>query len=131
MKRLIIILLGMLAMVQVNAEMADSYEQNISFRKIKIKSDGNKEIQRAPYHGDLITSSYDVGIMQLELWFHYEVENAEVIITKDGETVAEETFYMLADEALECDFSGCDSGTYTVCVVADGEMYVIGTFNVS
>lgn len=118
-------------MVQANAQTQFESGQRVTFRKVDKGIKDNKGIKRSPYHGDFITSSYDVGIMQLELWFHYEVENAEVIITKDGETVAEETFYMLADEALECDFSGCDSGTYTVCVVADGEMYVIGTFNVS
>jgi len=62
----------------------------------------------------------------LTLWFHYAAENAEVLITKNGETVAEETFDMSANELLECDFSECESGEYTVYVAVDDVYQVLG-----
>lgn len=123
-------LLGLLVMVQVNAQAQFENSQCVTFRKVDKGIKGDKGIKRSPYHGDLVTSSCDYGMMQLSLWFHYKAENVEVIITNDGMTVAEETFDMDANEVLECDFSECGSGAYTVCVVVDGVVHVVGTFNV-
>ena len=46
------------------------------------------------------------------------------LITKDGETVAEETFDMSANELLECDFSECESGECTVSVAVGGAVQI-------
>lgn len=46
------------------------------------------------------------------------------MITKDGETVAEETFDMSANELLECDFSECESGECTVSVAVGGAVQI-------
>ena len=105
---------------------AQSQTQNISFRRKAIKSQGH--IYKAPYHGDLVTSFDGGNAETLTLWFHYAAENAEVIIMKDGETVADETFSMAANELLECDFSACESGEYTVSVVTNGEIQIVATY---
>lgn len=107
---------------------AQSQTQNISFRRKAIKSQGH--IYKAPYHGDLVTLFDGGNAETFTLWFHYAAENAEVIITKDGETVADETFSMAANELLECDFSACESGEYTVSVVANGEIDIIFAYSV-
>ena len=56
--------------------------------------------------------------------------NARFLITKDGETVMDETFDMSANELLECDFSDCESGEYAVYVAVDGVVQVVKMLNV-
>ena len=47
---------------------------------------------------------------------------------KDGEIVVDEMFCMAANELLECDFSACESGEYTVSVVTNGEIQIVATY---
>lgn len=107
---------------------AQGQGQPVRIRTTTIKIHNN--VHKAPYHGDAVTSSYSEPVALLTLWFHYAAENAEVLITKDGETVAEETFDMSANEQLECDFSECEAGEYTVYVAVDGVVQVMEILNV-
>lgn len=128
MKRAFVILMCMFAMAQLHAETELRETGNIHFRKVKPGLNSDKGIYRSPYHGDLVTSFDGGNAETLTLWFHYAAENAEVIITKGGETVADETFNMSANELLECDFSACESGEYTVSVIANGEIQIVATY---
>lgn len=130
MKNLFIIVMCMFAMVQLHAEKGWNGIDNVHFRSVKANTNAGKGIHHAPYHGDAVTSSYSEPTALLTLWFHYAAENAEVLITKDGETVADETFDMSANGQLECDFSDCDSGEYMVYVAVDGVVQVMEILNV-
>lgn len=130
MKNLFIIVMCMFAVVQLHAEAGWECFGNVHFRKVKPNIETGKGIHRAPYYGDAVTWSYSEPAALLTLWFHYAAENAEVLITKDGETVAEETFDMSANGQLECDFSDCDSGEYMVYVAVDGVVQVMEILNV-
>lgn len=52
----------------------------------------------------------------MALWFHYNTEKAQVVITKDGENVADDMFDVDANELLECDMSECGEGEYVVII---------------
>lgn len=128
MKRLFIILMCVMSMAQSFADTVWQKVGRVSYRKIKLGTGSSATVHRAPYYGDLVTSDYDVSAALLTLWFHYAAEDAEVIITCDGETIADVTLGMEANERLELDFSGCEIGEYTVSVAANGELQVVGTF---
>lgn len=83
----------------------------------------SNDLKRAPYKGSTVTFSYDSNLKTLSMWFHYEAEQAEIIITKEGEVVADDVFDMAANETLECDMSDCNEGEYVVCVQIDGEVF--------
>lgn len=121
MRKFFIVLFGFLLM---SSSLVRAYAQGqgqpVRIRTTTIKIHNN--VHKAPYHGDAVTSSYSEPAALLTLWFHYAAENAEVLITKDEETVAEETFDMSANEQLECDFSECEAGEYTVYVYVQGEL---------
>lgn len=131
MKRIIFIILCIFALTQTYAETALNNGGKVRFRikRNVIKTGG--VIHRAPYHGAAVTSSYDEQTSLLAIWFHYQADDAEVIIIKDGDTIVDETFNMAANELLECDFSECENGEYSVTIIADGEMFIIGTLYVS
>ncbi len=131
MKNLFIIVMCMFAVVQLHAEAGWECFGNVHFRKVKPNIETGKGIHRAPYYGDAVTWSYSEPAALLTLWFHYAAENTEIVIIKDGETIADETFDMSADEVLECDFSECEVGEYEVYVSAYGEAYVLGRFCVN
>lgn len=130
MRKFIIVILGFLLM---SASFVGAYAQgagkSVRVRTTVIKNTGN--VYKAPYHGDAVTWSYSEPAALLTLWFHYAAENTEIVIIKDGETIADETFDMSADEVLECDFSECEVGEYEVYVSAYGEAYVLGRFCVN
>lgn len=129
MRKFFIVLFGFLLM---SSSLVRAYAQGqgqpVRIRTTTIKIHNN--VHKAPYRGDAITSSYSEPAALLTLWFHYAAENAEVLITKDEETVAEETFDMSANEQLECDFSECEAGEYTVYVAVDGVVQVMEILNV-
>lgn len=131
MKNLFIIVMCMFAVVQLHAEAGWGCFGNVHFRKVKPNIETGKGIHRAPYYGDAVTWSYSEPAALLTLWFHYAAENTEIVIIKDGETIADKTFDMSADEVLECDFSECEVGEYEVYVSAYGEAYVLGRFCVN
>lgn len=129
MRKFFIVLFGFLLMSpSLVGAYAQGQGQPIRIRTTVIRNTGN--VHKAPYHGDAITSSYSEPAALLNLWFHYAAEHAEVVITKDGETVADEAFNMSANEQLECDFSECEAGEYTVYVTVDGVMQVVEILNV-
>lgn len=128
MKRVFIILMCVFAMSKIHADTEPIQNNNIHFRKVKPGLNSDKGIYRSPYHGDLVTSFDGGNAETFTLWFHYAIENAEVIITKDGEIVVDEMFCMAANELLECDFSACESGEYTVSVVTNGEIQIVATY---
>lgn len=126
MKKLFIAIMCVFVVTQLYAKTVDGNVSRVHFRTVKYNTNAGKSIHHAPYHGDAVTSSYDEMSSLLTLWFHYAAENAEVLITKNGETVAEETFDMSANELLECDFSECESGEYTVYVAVNDVYQVLG-----
>lgn len=84
------------------------------YKKIKISS--GTVVHKAPYNGEPVTSSYNLSDKTLTVWFHYNMDNAEVVIMKNGEVIASDVFDMEANEALEYDLSGCGEGEYGVIV---------------
>ena len=130
MKKLFVTIMCMFAITHLHAETGLDNVGNVHFREVKHNLNMGQSIHRAPYHGDATTSSYNDASALFTLWFHYAAENAEILITKDGETVAEETFDMSANELLECDFSECESGEYTVSVAVDGAVQIMEILNV-
>lgn len=77
--------------VCVSVDISAGFGQVCFTRKIKIRNGGITH--KAPYHGTPVTFSYSSEIKTLTLWFHYNMENAEVIITKDGEKL--QTMYSI------------------------------------
>lgn len=130
MKKLFIAIMCVFVATQLYAETGDGSVGRVHFRTVKYNTNAGQSVHRAPYHGDAITLSYNDASALFTLWFHYAAEDAEVLINKDGETVMDETFDMSANELLECDFSECESGEYTVYVMANGGMLFVGTNSV-
>ena len=114
MKRIVVIFMLFIGLSSI-------YAENVKYiRKKSIKS---ISIHRAPYHGAPVTFSYSSELKTLTLCFHYDMENAEVIITKDGEEIADDVFDMESNEILECDMSECGEGEYVIYVQVEGEVY--------
>ena len=130
MKKLFIAIMCVFVATQLYAETGDGSVGRVHFRTVKYNTNAGQSVHRVPYHGDAITLSYNDASALFTLWFHYAAENAEVLITKDGETVLEEMFDMSANELLECDFSECESGEYTVYVAVDGAVQIMEILNV-
>ena len=129
MRKIFLVLFSFLLMCPLIVEAnVQGQKKSVPIRRTVIRD--IRGIYKAPYHGDAVTSSYSEPAAVLTLWFHYAAENAEVLITKDGETVADETFDMSANEQLECDFSECEAGEYTVYVAVDGVVQVVEILNV-
>lgn len=125
MKQLIIILISVLFATNSFSKSCSIENLNVSFRKLKPTIANDNKICHAPYRGDAVTSSYDELGRVLTLWFHYGADNAEVKISKDGETIASETFDMSANDRLECDFSMCESGEYVICTFVGNVMQFV------
>lgn len=53
------------------------------------------------------------------------MDDVQVIITKDGETIAEGSFNISEEEQLECDMFDCESGEYTICIKVKEKLLVI------
>lgn len=85
-------------------------------------------VNKAPSQKEPVISFYDTTRKVFIVWFCCSEENAEIIITKDGETVALDVFNVNEDEGIECDMSECEKGEYVVYVVTDGAMQVLGSF---
>lgn len=103
---------------------------SVKMQKIFIPTNGTV-VHKAPYNGEPVTSSYNLSGKTLTIWFHYNMDNAEVVITKNGEVIASDVFDMEANEALEYDLSGCGEGEYAVSVMAGSviqsmEIFYIG-----
>lgn len=130
MKRLFLTVFSVFALICINADETYYYGNNISWRIIKKEIKGNGSVARAPYRGAAVTSFYDELGRMLTLCFHYGADDAEVKISKDGETIASEIFEMSANDRLECDFSMCESGEYTVSVIENASLHIVGTFYV-
>lgn len=97
MRNLLVFVMFMFVSVNISAD-----NGQVSFvRKIKITK--GDIAHKAPYHGAPVTFSYSSELKTLTLCFHYDMENAEVIITKDGEEIADDVFDMESNEILECD----------------------------
>lgn len=130
MKKLFIAIMCVFVVTQLYAETGDVSSGRVHFRTVKYNTNAGQSVHRTPYHSAAVTSSYNEASALFTLWFHYAAENAEVLITKDGETIVEETFDMSANELLECDFSECESGEYTIYMAVDGAVQVMEILNV-
>ena len=71
---------------------------------------------------------YDLQNKNIILEPQYEMDDVQVMITKNGETVAEESFNISEEEQLECDMLECESGEYTISVLANGQILMTKTF---
>lgn len=71
---------------------------------------------------------YDLQNKNIILEPQYEMDDVQVIITKDGETIAEGSFNISEEEQLECDMLECESGEYNVYILVSGEMQLYDTF---
>lgn len=100
---------------------------SVKMQKILIPTNGTV-VHKAPYNGEPVTSSYNPSDKTLTVWFHYNMDNAEVVITKNGEVIASDVFDMEANEALEYDLSGCGEGEYGLIVVVSRS--VVCSFNI-
>lgn len=125
----IFILLALVITSQMSAQdfTKDVVCNNISFNKIHITL-SNGDLNRAPYHGAPVTSSYSPELKTLTVWFHYNMEDAEIIITKNGEEVSDNVFCMNANDAVEYDLSECGEGEYAVYVQINGELQMTNIF---
>lgn len=123
MRRILAILMILVSFGKVSANNGFVCE----FRKIifvKGGSIGNK----APSHDMPITFFYDNLSNRFVVSFYVRVDNAEIIIIKDGEKLASDVFSVNEDEGIECNMSECEKGEYVVYVVTDGAMQVWGSF---
>lgn len=98
----------------------------VSIQKTLTK--GNDAICKAPSKDYIVTSSYNIQASLLYIFFEYSMTDVQVVITKNGETVAEESFNISEEEQLECDMLECESGEYTISVLANGQILMIKTF---
>ena len=85
-------------------------------------------INKAPYQNEPVISFYDTTQKVFIIWFCCSEENAEIIITKDGESVASDVFNVNAEEGIECDMSRYEEGEYIVYVVTDGGIQALNSF---
>ena len=130
MKKLFTICLCMFTILQTHAGYEWNSNCNVRLKTVKHVPTTTKGSHRAPYHGEAITSSFDEQAALLTLWFHYQTENTEVIITKDDETVVDETFDMAANEQLECDFTECENGDYMVNIYTQDGLQSTNRINI-
>jgi len=128
MRHLIVILLAFGISSQICAQ--DLNYENITYRMVCISNKDLKNIgiRHAPYHGAPVTSSYSPELKTLTVWFHYDMEDAEIIITKNGEEVSNNVFCMNANDAVEYDLSECGEGEYAVYVQVNGNMQLIDIY---
>lgn len=89
MKKLFIAIMCVFVVTQLYAETGDVSSGRVHFRTVKYNTNAGQSVHRTPYHSAAVTSSYNEASALFTLWFHYAAEDAEVLITKDGETVAE------------------------------------------
>ena len=128
MKKLFFILTCIISIITANANTLDFKISNVYF-KISPKGIGeNKDICHAPSSNEEIILLYDLQNKNIILEPQYEMDDVQVMITKNGETVAEESFNISEEEQLECDMLECESGEYTISVLANGQILMIKTF---
>lgn len=128
MRHLIFILLALGLSSQICAQ--DINYENITYQIVCISNKDLKNIgiRHAPYYGAPVTSSYSPELKTLTVWFHYNMEDAEIIITKNGEEVSDNVFCMNANDAVEYDLSECGEGEYAVYVQINGELQMTNIF---
>ncbi len=113
----------LMSFVEMNAE---SINNHINM-KLVVKSD--IVVHKAPsQEGSPMSFYYDTAQSIFLVWFNFIAENTEIIITKDGEQLASDIFYINEDEGIECNMSECEKGEYVVYVVTDGGMQVLDSF---
>lgn len=92
MKKLFFILTCIISIITANANTLDFKISNVYF-KISPKGIGeNKDICHAPSSNEEIILLYDLQNKNIILEPQYEMDDVQVMITKNGETVAEESF---------------------------------------
>lgn len=124
MKKLFFILTCIISIITANANTFDFKISNVYF-KIRQKGIGeNKDICYAPSSNEKIVLLYDLQNKNIILEPQYEMDDVQVMITKNGETVAEESFNISEEEQLECDMLECESGEYTISVLANGQILI-------
>lgn len=126
MKRFLITIIGFFFCALFTMVDAQIRTNRVSIQKTLTK--GNDAICKAPSKDYIVTSSYNIQASLLYIFFEYSMTDVQVVITKDGETIAEESFNISEEEQLECDMLECESGEYTISVLANGQILMIKTF---
>lgn len=126
MKRFLITIIGLFFCALFTMVDAQIRTNRVSIQKTLTK--GNDAICKAPSKDYIVTSSYNIQASLLYIFFEYSMTDVQVVITKNGETVAEESFNISEEEQLECDMLECESGEYTISVLANGQILMIKTF---
>lgn len=122
MKKLFFILTCIIPIITANANTLDFKISNVYFKILPKGLGENKGIYHAPSSNEKIIFSYDLQNKSIILEPQYEMDDVQVIITKNGETIAEESFNISEEEQLECDMFDCESGEYNVYILVSGEM---------
>ena len=126
MKRFLITIIGLFFCALFTMVDAQIRTNRVSIQKTLTK--GNDAICKDPSKDYIVTSSYNIQASLLYIFFEYSMTDVQVVITKNGETVAEESFNISEEEQLECDMLECESGEYTISVLANGQILMIKTF---
>lgn len=126
MKRFLITIIGLFFCALFTMVDAQIRTNRVSIQKTLTK--GNDAICKAPSKDYIVTSSYNIQASLLYIFFEYSMTDVQVVITKDGETIAEESFNISEEEQLECDMLECESGEYTISVLANGQILMTKTF---
>ncbi|CCX69037.1 unknown [Prevotella sp. CAG:255] len=126
MKRFLITIIGFFFCALFTMVDAQIRTNRVSIQKTLTK--GNDAICKAPSKDYIVTSSYNIQASLLYIFFEYSMTDVQVVITKDGETIAEESFNISEEEQLECDMLECESGEYTISVLANGQILMTKTF---
>lgn len=111
-----------------NANTLDFKISNVYFKIYPKGLSESNGIRHAPSSNEKIILSYDLQNKNIILEPQYEMDDVQVIITKDGETIAEGSFNISEEEQLECDMLECESGEYNVYILVSGEMQLYDTF---
>lgn len=126
MKRFLITIIGLFFCALFTMVDAQIRTNRVSIQKTLTK--GNDAICKAPSKDYIVTSSYNIQTSLLYIFFEYSMTDVQVVITKDGETIAEGSFNISEEEQLECDMLECESGEYNVYILVSGEMQLYDTF---
>ncbi len=92
MKKLFFILTCIISIITANANTLDFKISNVYFKILPKGLGENKGIYHAPSSNEKIIFSYDLQNKSIILEPQYEMDDVQVIITKNGETIAEESF---------------------------------------
>lgn len=126
MKRFLMVIISLSFCTLFTEIYAQNQKNKVLFKNVIIRD--NDTILYAPFNGNTVASLYDTSTSSLLLFFEHSMTDVQVVITKDCEDVANDFFYISEKEYLECDMLECESGEYTISVLANGQILMTKTF---